>query len=102
MAGTRSRYLRLSAVFASAVMASASPALAQGPGVDNPGPNVGNFGTCVVTQALIPGVVHPSVFARSQEPGVFIERGEDDFFVPKEGIACSVGLFPPPPGVGQP
>jgi hypothetical protein len=100
MARTRSRYLSLSAVVASAALASAAPALAQGPGIDNPGPNVGNFGTFVISQALIPGVVTPGVYARSNDPGVFLERG-DDFFEPKPGTACSVALFPPPPGVGQ-
>ncbi len=101
MVRTLARFLRLSAVFASAVMVSASPAFAQGPGVGNPGPNVGNFGSCLVVVALIGDIESPNEFARSNEPGVFIERGED-FFVPKEGIACTVGLFPPPPGVGRP
>ena len=99
MARTCTRCLRLSAVFASAAMAFATPALGQGPGITNPGPNVGNFGTCVISQAMAVGI-RPNVFATAQEPGVFIERGED-FFEPTLGIACSVALFPPPPGVGQ-
>jgi hypothetical protein len=103
MAKTYSRYLRLSAVFAAAVMAFASPALAQeGPGANNPGPNVGNFGTCLITHALVVGIISPSDFATSEDPGVFIERGEDDFFEPHPGFACSVAFFGPPPGVGQP
>jgi hypothetical protein len=87
------------------IMASPVPALAQGPGVGNPGPNVGNFGSRLVVVTLIGEVVSPQDFATSEEPGAFIERGEDDFFVPlgTEGIACTVGLFPPPPpGVGRP
>jgi hypothetical protein len=92
----------LSAVAAGALLISAGPAAAQGPGVGNPASNVGNFGSCVITQALLPGVVSPPVYATSNSPGVFIERGEFDFFVPHDGTACTVGLFPPPPGVGQP
>ena len=82
-------------------MAFAAPASAQlvGPGAGNPGPNVGNFGTCVVSQALIAGLAHPSVYATSEEPGVFLQGGPDVSY-PKEGNACSVGFNPPPPGVG--
>jgi hypothetical protein len=91
----------LCAVAAGVLLICAAPAVAQGPGVGNPGPNVGNFGSCVVTQALIPGVVSPSAYATANTPGVFLERGEDDFREPHAGTACTVGLFPPPPGIGR-
>jgi hypothetical protein len=90
----------LPAVVVAAITLGAGTATAQGPGVDNPGPNVGNFGICVITQALLPGVISPSEFATSEDPGVFIERGEDDFFEPKPGFACSVGFQGP--GGGRP
>jgi hypothetical protein len=95
------RHAGLSAVAAGALLLSAAPAFAQGPGVGNPAPNIGNFGSCLVTQALMAGAFSPPVYATSNSPGVFIERGEDDFHMPHEGTACTVGLFPPPPGVGQ-
>ena len=95
---TRLRYVTLPAVVAAA-MAVAAPASAQlvGPGAGNPGPNVGNFGTCVALR--IAEGVHPSTFASTGEPGVFLQRGPD-VFQPNEGEACSVGFLPPPPGVG--
>ena len=88
----------VAAVGAVSALIAAFPtsAVAQGPGAGNPGPNVLNYGSCIVSQALVPGVDPPDYIAATF-PGVYfqdLQTGEVREI--RWGDSCTVGFQPPP------